>query len=196
YIGQHRTNYDRQEHQAPRRPAHRAVKQERRVGRVARDRPIHVIDCEIAHARPARISSAIVWSAGLSTSTPARGLDSSTGLIVSPILPPSCANTSFRLTNRSATQRSVTGPRSDITRQAFLRSCSTDRHNSIAGRTAGDFNANKLAPVYAPPRNLSQVLCASGKRFISTRRSTTPKAISAPCALPANSSTLAGSSQP
>ena len=49
-IGQHRQDHERQEQQPPRRPAKRAMEQERRVGRALRHRPVHVVDGEIAHA--------------------------------------------------------------------------------------------------------------------------------------------------
>jgi hypothetical protein len=50
-IGQHRGDHERDEQQPPRRPPHRAMQQERRVGGVARDRPVHVVNGEIGHAR-------------------------------------------------------------------------------------------------------------------------------------------------
>ena len=65
----------------------------------------------------------------------------------------------------------------------------------VADWTAGDLSANRFAPVYAPPRNLSHVRSAFEKRCIRTSRSTTPIATSALAACRANSSTVAASSK-
>ena len=112
---------------------------------------------------PARIASASAWSSGLSTSTPASGLPELHCLELSPSLSPSRSSTWSRLNRRAAMTSIITGPSRDIIRHAFLRSCSTALHCSIAGRTSGEPSANRLAPVKAPPRNLSQVRSRVGK---------------------------------
>ena len=51
------TQHEWQKEKPPGRAAHRAVEQEGGVGRMTRDRSVHVVDCEVAHARPAIMSS-------------------------------------------------------------------------------------------------------------------------------------------
>src|SRR6185369_3397051 len=173
-ISEHRQQDQRQEQQAPRRAAQRAMQEERSVGGPARHRPVHVVNRKIAHLRPARMSSARAWSSGLSTSIPATALLSTTAVTSRPSLPPTRDRTFLMLSKRSAVPINTIGPSSEIRRQPFLRSCSTDRHSSIAAAAFGEFSAKRLAPVYAPPRNFSQVLFAPGKRFSRVSRSTTP----------------------
>src|SRR5207248_9260174 len=79
-IGENRQQPERQEQQPPRRAAHRAMEQERRISRTPRDPPVHVVNREIAHAFPDRIASVRAWSSALSTSMPASWLLSRTAL--------------------------------------------------------------------------------------------------------------------
>src|SRR5207302_11169059 len=73
-VGEHRKRHERKEQQPPRRALHGAVQQEGRVGGPPRYGPVHVVDREIAHPRPARMASTSAWSSGLSTSIAAMGL--------------------------------------------------------------------------------------------------------------------------
>ena len=56
-ISKHRKDHQRQEDEPPWRSSQRAVEKEGRVGRSAGDRPVHVIDCKIAHAFPPMMAS-------------------------------------------------------------------------------------------------------------------------------------------
>ena len=110
------------------------MQQERRVGRAARDRPVHVVDRKIAHARPARMASTSAWSAGLSTSIAGERVAHLDRCGSSrPSLRPIAAALWSIVRSRSTAPSSNAGPSAASSRQPFLRSCSTDRHSSIAG---------------------------------------------------------------
>ena len=136
-VGEHRERDEREEQQPPRRAAHRAMEQERRVGWPPRHRPVHVVDREIAHARPARMASTSAWSSGLSTSIAGDGVAHFHRADRKAELATDRATLWSSVRNRSTAPSSNAGPIAASTRQPFLRSCSTARHCSIAGSDAG-----------------------------------------------------------
>ena len=142
-LQQHRpsieADHERQEQQPPRRPPQRAMEQERRVGRAARDRPVHVVDGEVASCRARRGSRRPAHGRrGLSTSTAASGSAQLDRADVEAELAAEAASASGRASrSRSTAPRNPAGPSASSSRQPFLRSCSTARHSSIAGRAFG-----------------------------------------------------------
>ena len=110
------------------------MQQERRVGRSPRDRPVHVVDREIAHARPAR------WL------RPARGLRACRRRLRRAGWSARTARCSFRTcgprlrrSDRCAHTKhapsSNAGPSAAEHAPAFLAVLSTERQRSIAGST-------------------------------------------------------------
>src|SRR4029453_2555960 len=91
-IGDHGSDTKGKEYQPPWRAPQRAMDQERRIGGALRHRSVHVVDCEIGHARPSIMAVTNSWSAGLSTSTAASGLLSSTLRILRPSRLPTASN--------------------------------------------------------------------------------------------------------
>ena len=114
------------------------------------------------------------WSARLSTSTPASGLDRRTARTLRPSLTPSRAARSSRPTIRSPPSPARMGR---ARRSAATLSCGPARPSATArppGRPWARQATNRLAPVTDSRPSVSQVRLVCGSRCSSSGRWTTP----------------------